>query len=299
MNTPQRGGESRASLWWLPLKILAWPFVVCGKLLYEKWLSYLLGRVVRGEHRVFSVRFIWYGDSVYLHPMVWGSVVLFFVVKSDIFAEGWPLLTWFVLLAICFLTVIYNFNIVKAAVLLACITAVFSLAHISSLELHWNPLRAVADHVTWLDAKVTPGFYIISAYIFAILISAEVVWAWLFNRVELDQSYIYEHRFLQAVSREPIFARGLKRETKDLLELLVLGAADIKHQTRDGYKVYKNVPAASLGLGAAIDQLLDFRRPEEIEMERRQGGGGGRSRSSRGDGGMPDEMQRMTGEGDG
>jgi hypothetical protein len=298
MNDSRRVSGWKSSLWLLPLKILAWPFIFFYRLLYEKWISYLFGRVVRDEHRVYSVRFIWYGDSVYLHPMVWGSVVLFFVIKSEVFAPGWPLLTWFILLAICFLTVIYNFNIVKAGVLIACITAVFSLAHISSLEYHWNPLRAVANHISWLEAEVTPGFYIASAYVFTMLIAAEVLWAWMFNRVELDQSYIYEHRFMQAVSREPIFARGLKRETKDLLELLILGAADIKHQTRDGYKVYKNVPAASLGLGTAIDKLLDFRRPEEIEMERQRAGGSGRSRSGRADTSMPDQMQRMSGEGD-
>ncbi len=44
-------------------------------------------------------------------------------------------------------------------------------------------------------------------------IAAEVVWAWLFHRVEIDESYVYEHQFLRATTREPIFARGLKRET--------------------------------------------------------------------------------------
>ncbi len=61
----------------------------------------------------------------------------------------------------------------------------------------------------------------------------------------------------------------MKRETKDLLELLILGAADIKHRTRTGYRTFKNVPAASLGLGAAIDSMLDFRRPGEIELDRK------------------------------
>ena len=88
MNDSRRESDRRSSLWFLPLKVLAWPFVFCYRLLYEQWISYLLGRVVRDEHRVYSVRFIWYGDSVYLHPMVWGSIVLFFVIKSEVFAPA-------------------------------------------------------------------------------------------------------------------------------------------------------------------------------------------------------------------
>ena len=48
-------------------------------MLYKNWLSYLFGRVLRDESRIYSIKFIWYGDSVYLHPMIWGSVVLYFV----------------------------------------------------------------------------------------------------------------------------------------------------------------------------------------------------------------------------
>jgi hypothetical protein len=255
-----------------PLKIIVWPFVFVSRLLYDKWISYLIGRVLRDEYRVYSIKFIWYGDSVYLHPMIWGSLVLFFVAKSEVFTPGWPLLVWFILLAVCFLTVMYNFNIVKAGVLVVCVVAVISLAYVANVEWEWNPLRAVARHIAWLKADVTPGFYIAASYVFALLIAAEVIWAWLFNRVEIDESYVYEHRFLQSTSREPIFARGLKRETKDLLELLILGAADIKHRTRTGHKTFKNVPAASLGLGAAIDALLDHRRPGQIELERKKKG---------------------------
>ena len=66
---------------------------------------------------------------------------------------------------------------------------------------------------------------------------------------------------------EPIFARGLKRETRDILELLLLGAGDIQHRTRKGYRSFRNVPFASLWLGTAIDSLLDFRRSGEVAME--------------------------------
>lgn len=259
-------------LWLMPLKILAWPFVAVCRFFYDHWISYLIGRVLRDEDRVYSIKFIWYGDSVYLHPMVWGSLVLFFVTKSAVFTPGWPLFVWFVLLATCFLTVIYNFDIIKAAVLLVCVVAAFSLGYIANVQWEWNPLRGLAQHIERLEPTVTPGFYVVVAYVFAALICVEVLWAWLFNRVEIDESYVYEHRFMKSTSREPIFARGLTRETKDLLELLILGAADIKHRTRTGQKTFKNVPAASLGLGRALDSLLDFRRPGEIELERRKRG---------------------------
>ncbi len=284
--------SSVVSLLLLPLKIIAWPFLFLCRFLYEHWLSYVLGRVRRDEDRVYSVRFVWYGDSVYLHPMVWGSLVLFFVVKSDVFAAGWPLLVWFILLAVCFLTVIYNFNIVKASILIVCIVAVLSLAYVSNAEWEWNPLRALAGHIEWLHVEVTQGFYVVAAYVFAMLISAEVLWAWLFNRVEIDEAYVYERRFLQSTAREPIFARGLKRETKDLLELVIMGAADITHRTQKGSKVFKNVPGASLGLGTALDKLLDHRRPDEIRMERKKRG---ERFGSTPDDGIPDAIDKAAG----
>ncbi len=49
-----------------------------------------------------------------------------------------------------------------------------------------------------------------------------------------------------------------------------MGAADITHRTQRGSKVFKNVPGASLGLGTALDKLLDHRRPEEVRLEHRK-----------------------------
>jgi hypothetical protein len=265
----ESSSTSNRAIWLLPLKMLAWPFVTLGKVAYQHWLSYLIGHVSRDDRRIFSVKFIWYGDSVYLHPMVWGSLILFFVAKSGVVAAGWPLLVWFILLAICFLTVIYNFDILKTGVLLACLVAVFSLAYISNIEWEWNVFQFLANHVRGLEVSVSPGFYVVSCYVFAMLIFAELLTAWLFHRVELDESYVYERRFLQGTSREPIFARGLKRETKDLLELLILGAGDIQHRTKNGVRRFPNVPGASLGLGKAIDSMLDYRRNDEIDFHRR------------------------------
>ena len=267
-STNSSGSAARFLLW--PLKIIIWPFVALWRFLYEHWLSYILGRVFRDVDRIYNIRFVWYGDSIYLHPMVWGSLILYVVVKSNVFESGWPLLAWFILLAVCFLTVIYNFNIVKAMILIVSIVAVLSLAYVANSEWQWNFLRDVKDHIVSLNANVEPGFYIVASYVFGVIIAAEVIWAWLFNRVEIDESYVYERRFLQSTTRDPIFARGLKRETKDLLELVIMGAADITHRTRTGYKTFKNVPGASLGLGTALDAMLDHRRPEQIDMERRR-----------------------------
>lgn len=252
----------------LPLRILFWPFAAAGRWAWEHWFSYVVGRVLRDQDRVYSVRFVWYGDSIYLHPMVWGSLLLYVVVKSGVFLPGWPLLVWFLLLAFCFLTVIYNFDVLKGSVLVVCVIAVLSLAYVANSEWEWNFLGAVAGHVKSLNAAVEPGFYIVAAYIFAMLIGVEVIWAWLFNRVEIDEAYVYERKFLQSSTRDPIFARGLKRETKDLLELIIMGAADISHRTRSGSKTFTNIPAASLGLGRAIDDMLDYRRSGEPDAER-------------------------------
>ncbi|MFO7901542.1 MAG: hypothetical protein ACQESR_18605 [Planctomycetota bacterium] len=254
----------------LPLKIILWPLAALGRWTWEHWFSYVFGRVLRDRDRIYSIRFVWYGDSIYLHPMVWGSVILYVVVKSGVFSPGWPLFIWFLLLAFCFFTVIYNFDILKGSVLVVCVIAVLSLAYVANLEWEWNVLGGVVNHVKSLNAGVEPGFYIVAAYVFGILIVAEVLWAWLFNRVEIDESYVYERKFLQSSTRDPIFARGLKRETKDLLELIIMGAADITHRTRSGFKTFKNVPGASLGLGRAIDDMLDHRRPGEVELERQR-----------------------------
>jgi hypothetical protein len=267
-NEPQ-STTAETPAWLIPLKILAWPFVFVWRALYKNWLSYLFGSVLRDEDRIYSIKFIWYGDCVYLHPMVWGSLVLFFVAKSGVFNPGWPLLVWFIMLAVCFLTVMYNFDVLKAGVLLVSLVALLGLAYISTMEWEWNPLRGIANHLRNLDATVSPGFYVASCYVFALLICGELIWAWLFHRVELDESYVYEHRFLQGTSREPVFARGLKRETKDLLELLILGAGDIQHRTKNGFKRYTNVPGASLGLGKSIDAMLDFRRNDQVSLERK------------------------------
>ncbi|MCA9177216.1 MAG: hypothetical protein KDB14_22155 [Planctomycetales bacterium] len=250
------------------LAILLWPFARLFKALHKHWISYITGYVLRDRDRIYSVKFVWYGDSVYLHPMIWGSLLLYLLAKSTWVAPGYLLLAWFAALFVCYLTIMYNFNIIKISVLGVGLVALFGLAYISTVEWSWNPFFSFAQHLKGLGADVSPGFYIASMYVFIALIASEVIWAWLFHRVEIDESYVYEHQFLTTSTREPIFARGLRRETKDILELLLLGAADIRHRTKNGYKRFKNVPFASLWLGTAIDGLLDYRRPGQIELER-------------------------------
>ena len=267
--------REKSSLWWkfpfslvtFPLWFLTWPLMQAVKLIDERFLSYLVSRVVRDKNRIYTIKFIWYGDSIYLHPMIWGSVILYFVAQSGAVATGWLLLYWFIGFLVCYVTVIYNFNVIRTAMLAVGIVALLGATYFSTMELAWNPLADLAHHVKSTGAEVSPGFFLVASYFFAALIVSELVWAWLFNRVEIDESYVYEHRFMWGTTREPIFARALRREIKDLLELLVLGAADIEHRTRSGYKRFKNVPFASLWLGAAIDSLLDHRRPEQVAFE--------------------------------
>ena len=270
---PMADGDSKSKsdkkmpIWLWPFWLLAWPFVTLFQGLNKHFLSYILGRVVRDQRRIYTIKFVWYGDSIYLHPMIWGSAILWALAYAPGIASGWLLLVWFAMLFVCLMTVMYDFNVVRTATLVTGLVAFFALAYISTIEFAWNPLGALLDYIQGLKATVTPGFYGVSMYLFTLLIAAEVVWAWLFHRVELDESYVYEHKFLQGTIREPIFARGLRRETKDLLELLILGAGDIQHRTKTGHKRFNNVPFASLWLGTAIDSLLDYRRRAEVDMD--------------------------------
>lgn len=249
------------------LSVIMWPFAKAWKLLHKHWLSYMTGYVLRDKNRIYSVKFVWYGDSVYLHPMIWGSLLLSLMARNQWVEPQWLLLTWFATLFVCYLAIMYNFNVLRMATLGIGLVALFGMAYVSTVEWSWNPLHALAQHLSAQKATVSAGFYVVASYVFLLLIASEVIWAWLFHRVEIDESYVYEHRFLSSSTREPIFARGLVRETKDLLELLLLGAADIRHRTKNGYKRFKNVPFASLWLGSAIDGLLDYRRPGQVRLE--------------------------------
>lgn len=250
-----------------PLRFVLWPLLGILRTFHQRFLAYVIGQVTRDRKRVYRVRFVWYGDSIYLHPMIWGSLLLYGLTAGGAVGAGWALLIWFVALFLCYVTILYNLDVVRCAVLAVGLIAFFGMAHMATVELSWNPLTAVAAHIRQLDASVSPGFFVAAAYVFTTLIAAEVLWAWLFHRVEIDESYVYEHQFLRATTREPIFARGLKRETRDILELLLLGAGDIQHRTRKGFKAFRNVPFASLWLGTAIDSLLDFRRSGELALK--------------------------------
>ncbi len=252
---------------WTALNWVCWPLVFVWRALYKHFIAYILSTVLRDRDRVYSVKFVWYGESVYLHPMIWGSLLLYVAAMTGWIPAGWLLLAWFLGLTICYLTIMYDFDVIKSATLGIGVVATLGLAYFATVEFAWNPLYALGRHITSLEAGVTPGFYQASAYIFTGLIFSEVIWSWLFHRVELDESYVYEHAFLRGVSREPIFARGLRRESRDLLEVILLGAGDIEHRTKKGFKRFKNVPFASLWLGTAIDSLLDHRRRSEVDLQ--------------------------------
>ena len=346
-----KSDSSSSKLRWL--KLLLIPILWTAKLLDKHFVSFIRGRVLKDETRVYSLRFVWYSDSVYLHPMIWGSLILWFlatnavVVESDDVAgaatgasqaaaaegdaaettpsdsaaaatsetspaatddagaeaggadvsgqadgeteeqpaetqtettgmaawglkPGWLTMVWFISLGVCYMTTMHNFNVLRVAILIVVVLAVLGGSYYATHELEMDLLAGVINHLDSLQATVTPGFYLVSAYFFAGLIVCEVLWAWLFQRVEIDESYVYEFRFLMGTAREPIFARGLRRETKDLLELALMGAADITHRTKNGVKRFPNVPFASLWLGLAFDKMLDYRRTGQIELEKRR-----------------------------
>jgi hypothetical protein len=59
---------------------------------YKHFLAYLLGTKIADRRRVYSVKFVWYGDSVYLHPLVWGSVLLYVLALTGVIPAGFLLL---------------------------------------------------------------------------------------------------------------------------------------------------------------------------------------------------------------
>lgn len=346
-----KSDSSSSKLRWL--KLLFIPLLWITRLLDRHFVSFIRGRVLKDETRVYSLRFVWYSDSVYLHPMIWGSLVLWFLATNAVVMEssevagattstsqaavaegdavatppadsadaatsetasanaddagteagdgdvsgqadgetegqpvetptestgmaawglkpGWLTMVWFISLGVCYMTTMHNFNVLRVAILIVVVLAVLGGSYYATHELELDLIAGVIDHLDSLQATVTPGFYLVSAYFFAGLIVCEVLWAWLFQRVEIDESYVYEFRFLMGTAREPIFARGLRRETKDLLELALMGAADITHRTKNGVKRFPNVPFASLWLGLAFDKMLDYRRTGQIELEKRR-----------------------------
>ena len=78
------------SSWWRLLRLLLLPLLLVGKFLDKHFVSFIRGRVLRGEDRVYSLRFVWYSDSVYLHPMIWGSLVLYFVATQAVVTVANP-----------------------------------------------------------------------------------------------------------------------------------------------------------------------------------------------------------------
>ena len=160
-----------------PLQIAFWPFASAGNFVHRNFLSYVLGYVVKDKKRIYSIRFVWYGDSIHLHPMIWGSLIMYALTTAGVMTAGWALLSWFVLLFLCYVTILYNFDIIKCVTLAVGVIAFFGAAYFATVELSWNPLAVAADHIRFLDASVSPGFFVAAAYVFLGLIFSEIVWA--------------------------------------------------------------------------------------------------------------------------
>ena len=108
-----------------PLVVVFWPLAKLWSGFYNHFLSYLIGRVVRDRDRIYRIRFVWYGDSIYLHPMIWGSLALFGLTVGGALSAGWALLVWFVALFVCYITILYNFDIIRCSILATGIVAFF------------------------------------------------------------------------------------------------------------------------------------------------------------------------------
>ena len=118
----------------LPLSIVFWPLRKAWEAVDRHFLSYLLGRVVRDRRHIYSNRFIWYGDSVYLHPMIWGSLLLSVLTVAGILSTGWALCVWFAALFVCYVKILYNLDILRCGVPGIGIVAFFGMAHVSMVE---------------------------------------------------------------------------------------------------------------------------------------------------------------------
>ena len=81
-----KSDSSSSKLRWL--KLLLIPLLWISKLLDRHFVSFIRGRVLKDETRVYSLRFVWYSDSVYLHPMIWGSLVLWFLATNTVVMES-------------------------------------------------------------------------------------------------------------------------------------------------------------------------------------------------------------------
>ena len=149
--------EKKMPIWLWPFWLLAWPFVFAFKNFNKHFLSYIRGQVIRDSRRIYTVKFVWYGDSVYMHPMIWGSGILA-ALSTTAINPGWLLLVWFAGLLVCFMTVMYNFDVIRTMVMAIGLVAFFGLAYIATVEFALNPLTAIRQYVIALNPTVSYGF---------------------------------------------------------------------------------------------------------------------------------------------
>lgn len=235
----------------------------------DRYFSFVRGKVARDvSGRTVHVRFCHYSPIIYLHPLIWGNLILGWLAVAGV-PPGWLMIIWFLGVLVVTVTALCDIDIFRAVSLGLAVLVVLLGAWISTLKLAWNPLVAVAGSVRALEVGVTPGFYFAVAIGTGVLVAGPLLYAWLYKRVEIDRAYVMEYRFLKGVTREQIYARSVKRDPKDLGEILLLGAADIVVNTRAGHVYrYANVPGAGAWLAHAFDTVLDLQE----SGERRDGG---------------------------
>lgn len=248
---------------WVPVglaKAIALFFWYCD----DRYLSFVRGQVTRDTYgKAVHVRFCHYSPIVYLHPLVWASLLLGCFATAGATPE-WLILIWFLLVLVVTMTALEDIDIFRAVSLGLLILVVLLAAWVSTLKFAWNPLATVADVFRSLHVAVTPGFYFAVAMGSGAVVAGPLIYAWLYNRVEIDRAYVMEYRFLKGVTREQIYARAVRRDPKDLGEVLLLGAADIVVNTRSGHVYrYANVPGAAAWLARAFDTVLDVQQPGE------------------------------------
>ena len=104
----------------------------------------------------------------------------------------------------------------------------------------------------------TSGFFLMSALFWTIIVIPTVIECWLNRRIELDSKYVQERRFMRSTARYPLFARKVQREVSDMLEWVLLGAADVHIAVQGGARLYRNVPGAGRRLSRPLDDVVDY-----------------------------------------
>ena len=137
-----------------------------------------------------------------------------------------------------------DLNFWKMFGLVASIAGIVAFSYVSSKEFGVDFLAEVGSFLKSLNAEATSGFFLMSGFVWTAIVIPTVVEAWLNRRIELDNKYVQERRFMRSTARYPLFARKVERDVSDMIEWALLGAADVNIAVHGGVRLYKNVPGA-------------------------------------------------------